>query len=101
MGWGGSTKNQEKDDKGSRVRVEPLFCSRVPSLYKTSLHYSLSDLKLDVYVPFVDWFFGSKRVCCCSWRDPVSTLVIKCRAPPDQGGPAHRRVPRGNFPKLW
>ena len=28
----------------------------------TSVHYSLSDLKLDVYVFFVDWFFGSKRV---------------------------------------
>ena len=65
MGWGGSTKNDEKDDKSTveSAWLEP-FCFVFVFLvckYK-SVHYSLADLKLDVYVFFVDWFLGSKRV---------------------------------------
>ena len=63
LGWGGSTKNMEKDDKSYSPRgLRHCFVFVFLVCKYKSVHYSLADLKLDVYVFFVDWFFGSKRV---------------------------------------
>ena len=63
LGWGGSTKNMEKDDKSYSPRgLRHCFVFVFLVYTLPTVHCSLSDLKLDVYVFFVDWFLGSKRV---------------------------------------
>ena len=63
LGWGGSTKNDEKGKDGkSRVRLSHCFVFVFLVCKYTTVHVSQSDLKLDVYVSFRLGFFWSKRV---------------------------------------